>query len=298
MLFAIGAGDMVVGVTHECDYPVEATQLPRLTANALDLEGTSPLEIDRHIKRAVHAGSSIYGLDKQLLHELCPDVIVTQELCQVCAVSYGQVKRAVRTLSGNIPIMSLEPENLDGILDTAIALGEATGHQENAALLVASLRHRIDVVESARAEHTASPARVVCIEWTDPLMAGGHWVPEMVRCAGGTDPLGVEGQPSHSVEWSTVLEADPEVMVLMPCGFDLERTCALAGGVTGHPAFGQTRCAHSGRLAAVDGSAYFNRPGPRIVDGLEILAAILRTDPGGALPTGARWIPSGVASPL
>jgi len=290
LLFAIGAGGEVVGVTHEDDFPPSVAGLPRLTASVFSHAGASSGEIDRHIRGAVHAGSGIYTLDAALLERLAPDLIVTQELCEVCAVSYRQVESAVRELPGEVPILSLEPESLDGIMETALVLGRATGHEASAEALVGSMQRRITAVSSLPAVVGGRPA-VACVEWTDPLMAGGHWVPEMVRLAGGDDVLGAEGARSAEVSWEDVVEAAPDVMVLMPCGYGLERSLECAAEVIGRPGFAELPCAVSGRVAAVDGSSYFNRPGPRIVDGLELLAAIFRTAPGEPLPAGAAWVP-------
>jgi len=291
LLFAIGAGPDVVGVTHECDWPPEARGLPSLTSSLFDHAGSAPGEIDRHVRTAVHEGSGLYALDAARLASLQPDLIVTQELCEVCAVSYRQVVSAVRELPGEVPILSLEPEGLDDIMETAVVLGRATGHEEGAERLVASMHHRIAVVGALPAVGGGRPA-VACLEWTDPLMAGGHWVPEMVRLAGGDDVLGAEGSRSAEVAWDDVVAAAPDVMVLMPCGFGLERSLACAGEVTSRPGFDALPCARTGRVAAVDGSSYFNRPGPRIVDGLEMLAAILRSaGPDDPLPPGAAWVP-------
>ena len=298
LLFAIGAGPQVVATTHECDYPPEAQSLPRITRNELDHEGASSATIDRHIKEAVHQGSSIYHLDAHKLHELQPDLIVTQELCEVCAVSYAQVRRAVRTLSADVPVISLEPGSLDDILATALQLGDAVGCRPGADALVTALQDRIHAVDmAAAARATVRPPRVVCIEWTDPLMAGGHWVPEMVRRAGGEDPIGTAGAPSQYVEWDAMCAVDPEILVLMPCGYDLDATCAIAGEITHRPGFAELSCAKQKRVVAVDGSAYFNRPGPRIVDGLEILAAVIAGDAGSTLPAGARWIATHRSTP-
>jgi len=294
LLFSIGAGPEVVGVTHECDWPPEVAGLPRLTASVFDHEGAGSGEIDRHIRGAVHAGSGIYTLDAARLAELEPDLIVTQELCEVCAVSYRQVERAVRELPGEVPILSLEPESLDDIMETALVLGRATGHERGAESLTAEMQRRITAVSALHPVAGGRPA-VACVEWTDPLMAGGHWVPEMVRLAGGDDVLGAEGERSQEVAWEDVARAAPDVMVLMPCGYGLARSLECAGEVTGRPGFERLPCAVSGRVAAVDGSSYFNRPGPRIVDGLELLAAILRAAPGGPLPGGAAWVPLGSA---
>jgi iron complex transport system substrate-binding protein len=285
LLFAIGAGPEVVGVTHECDFPPEAGRLPRLTSSSIDHTGQSCAAIDRHIRGALHSGSSIYRLDEGLLAELHPDLIVTQELCEVCAVAYREVQGAARRLGGDVPVISLEPENLEGIVATALVLGGATGHEREAEALAARMRAEIAEVE-AMAPAGDEPPATACLEWTDPIFAGGHWVPEMVRRAGGRDVLAVEGERSKEVEWERVVEARPEVMVLMPCGFGLERSLETVGDLAARPGFD----ALGYRIAAVDGSSYFNRPGPRIVDGLRILAAILRGEPGSPLPAGAAWV--------
>lgn len=288
ILFAVGAGDEVVGVTHECDYPPGVQGLPQLTSSAIDHAGQTCAAIDRHIRGALHAGSSIYRLDDSLLSRLAPDLIVTQELCEVCAVSYSQVKEAVRRLPGSVPVLSLEPDSLEDIFLTVETVGEAVGKGETARAVAGSLRERVAAVEALGAPHLRP--RMACIEWTDLLMAGGHWVPEMVRLAGAEDPLGREGAPSEYVSWDELIAAGPEILVLMPCGHSLDQTLAVANDVIGHPGFSRLACSRSRRVVAVDGSSYFNRPGPRIVDGLEILAAIVRRDPGEDLPAGARWV--------
>jgi iron complex transport system substrate-binding protein len=288
MLFAIGAGDQVVAVTHECDHPTAVRGLPVVTRNLLDHADSAPAVIDRHISHARHDGSSIYALDEPRLRELHPDLIVTQELCDVCAVAYRDVAQAVRRLPGSPDVLSLEPGSLGDIVATAITLGDATGQPDGAARLAGRLRERIASVQSLPS--LPQPPATVCIEWTDPIMAGGHWVPEMVDLAGGIDPLGQRGQPSRYVDWEEIVAVQPAVMVLMPCGFGLDRTLDLAAEITARPGFGELPCARTGRVAAVDGSSYFNRPGPRIVDGLEILATVLRSAPGSTLPRGAQWV--------
>jgi iron complex transport system substrate-binding protein len=287
ILFAVGAGDRVVGVTHECDYPEAARDLPQVTSNAVIADGESASDIDRHIQAARHAGSSIYRLDEHLLRDLRPDLIVTQELCDVCAVAYSEVQRAVRHLSGDIPIVSLEPRSLDDICASVEEVGAATGCEDGAARVAAAMRRTIATVAALNAPEP--PPRVVCIEWTDPIMVGGHWVPEMVRIAGGVDALGVAWEPSRYAEWSDVIEARPDVMVLMPCGFDLEQTIAFVPDVTARAGFDALPCAISGRVLAVDGSAYFNRPGPRITRGLEILADALHARSGDPALAGAAY---------
>jgi iron complex transport system substrate-binding protein len=290
LLFGLGAGAEVVGVTHECDFPAEAGRLPRLTSSSIDHTGQSCAAIDRHIRGALHSGSSIYRLDEELLARLRPDLIVTQELCEVCAVAYRDVEGAARRLGGEVPVISLEPESLEGIIATALVLGEATGHQRGAEALAGRMREAIAEVE-ALPPCGEVPHATACLEWTDPIFAGGHWVPEMVRRAGGRDVLGAEGERSAEVPWERVVEAQPETMVLMPCGFGLERSARTIADLEGRPGFAALACVRNGRVVAVDGSGYFNRPGPRIVEGLRILAAVLRGEPGSPLPAGAAWVP-------
>jgi iron complex transport system substrate-binding protein len=287
ILFAIGAGDRVVGVTHECDYPRGARHLPKVTSNAVIADGETASEIDRHIHAARHAGSSIYRLDERLLSDLQPDLIVTQELCDVCAVAYGEVQRAVRRLSGDVPILSLEPRSLEDICSSMEEVGTATGCEDGAARVAADMRRTIATIAALDAPEP--PPRVACIEWADPIMVGGHWVPDMVRIAGGVDALGIAGEPSRYAGWSDVIDARPDVMVLMPCGFDLEETIAFVPDMTARAGFDALPCAISGRVLAVDGSAYFNRPGPRITRGLEILADALRARSGDPAPAGAAY---------
>ncbi len=287
ILFAIGAGDRVVGVTHECDHPDAARLLPKVTSSLLPTDGVAPGDIDRHIHAARHAGSSIYALDEAELAGLEPDLIITQELCDVCAVAYGEVRRAVRRLPGDVPVLSLEPRSLEEICLSIEEVGAMTGQADGAADTASAMRQRLAEMSALR--RAELPARVACIEWTDPLMAGGHWVPEMVRIAGGVDVLGVAGAPSRYVSWDEVIDAQPEVMILMPCGYDLARTLELAPEVTSRPGFDDMPCARSGRVVAVDGSAYFSRPGPRVAHGLEILAAAISAEPAGPAPFGATY---------
>lgn len=287
ILFAIGAGPQVVAVTHECDHPAAARPLPKVTSNAVIAEGASPASIDRHIRSARPAGSSIYRLDERLLHELKPDLIVTQELCDVCAVAYGEVRRAVRRLPGDVLVLSLEPRSLEDICASVEEVGAMTGCGDGAARVAAAMRQQI--ADVAALEPPDPRPRVACLEWTDPIMVGGHWVPEMVELAGGVDPLGIAGEPSRYASWSDVAAARPEVMVLMPCGLDLEHTLELAPTIARRPGFDGLPCAASGRVVAVDGSAYFNRPGPRITHGLSIMAAAVRAARDDVAPAGGAY---------
>jgi iron complex transport system substrate-binding protein len=287
IVFALGLGDRLVGVTHECDHPPEAAGLPAVTASTLGHGAHDSRQIHQHITGALHAGSSIYTLDQLELERLDPDLILTQELCDVCAVSYREVERAVHRLEGRRTVLSLEPTTLGTILETVREVGRAAGVPERAAALVDHLRARLDEVATATADVAVRP-RVVALEWLDPPMAAGHWVPEMIRLAGGRDGLGREGQRSERVEWDRVAAAGPDVVVLMPCGFALERTIEEHHRLARPPEWSRLPAVQAARVYAVDGSAYFNRPGPRIVTGVRILAEILhpdrvlRTTPSGA----------------
>lgn len=288
IVFSLGLGDHLVAVTHECDFPLETTRLPRITRSAIDQSGSSSREIDTHISQAVHGGSSIYELDRDLLRKLDPELILTQELCDVCAVSYGVVQEAVRILEGDRKVLSLEPTCLSEILQSIEQVGRFTGVEERASRLVQELQKRIDGIGATAATASSRP-RVLALEWLDPPFVGGHWVPEMVDVAGGTDGLGRKGSPSFSVSWDQIADYDPEIIVALPCGFTLDRTIKEMGRVAFPEAWSHLGAVCAARVYAVDGSAYFNRPGPRIVEGLEILAEIIHPQlfPQEAAP--GRW---------
>jgi iron complex transport system substrate-binding protein len=277
IVFALDRGDHLVAVTHECDFPPEVARLPVITRSALDHRTHGSREIHNHISSAVHAGSSIYVLDQDLLARLNPDLILTQELCDVCAVSYEVVEKAVHRLEGHRRILSLEPTSLGGILATVEQIGEATGAQERAVAVVRELQERIDQI-AARAQTASGRPRVFAMEWLDPPFTAGHWVPEMIRLAGGRDELAREGCPSSQIDWGRIAEHDPEIVILMPCGFTLERTSEEFARVTLPDEWLGLSAARSRHVYAVNGSAYFNRPGPRIVEGLEILAEIMHPE--------------------
>lgn len=277
IVFALGLGDHLVGVTHECDFPPDAARLPVITTSTLDHRTHGSRDIHNHISNALHAGSSIYALDQDLLDRLNPNLILTQELCDVCAVSYEVVEKAVHRLEGHRSILSLEPTSLGGILETVRQVGEATGAQERATALVRELREGIDRI-ATRAQPASGRHRVFAMEWLDPPFTAGHWVPEMIRLAGGRDELAQEGRPSSEITWSCIADYDPEVLVLLPCGFTLDRTGAEFARVKLPDEWSGLSAVRSGHVYAVNGSAYFNRPGPRIAEGLAILAEIMRPD--------------------
>src|SRR5215471_4210353 len=277
IVFALERGDKLVAVTHECDFPPEAARLPVITRSALDHRPQGSREIHNHISSAVHAGSIIYVLDQALLERLNPDLILTQELCDVCAVSYEIVEKAVHRLEGHRRILSLEPTSLGGILETVKQVGEATGAQERAGAIVRELQERLDRI-AARAQTASSRPRVFAMEWLDPPFTAGHWVPEMIRLAGGRDELAREGRPSSQIDWSRIADYDPEIIILMPCGFTLERTRKEFARLTLPSEWRGLSAVRSRHVYAVNGSAYFNRPGPRIVEGLGILAEIMHPE--------------------
>jgi iron complex transport system substrate-binding protein len=273
ILFDIGAGDDVVGVTHECDYPPAAISRPHLTSSALPAAGSSA-EIDRHVRRSLHEGSSLYHLDADLLKALKPDLIVTQELCVVCAVSYDIVQRAVRRLRGDPRLISLEPSSLDDVFGTISFLGELTGHANEAATLLRALQSRVDALQARAANRTTRP-RVLVLEWTDPPMSGGHWTPGLVELAGATPVLGNPGANSRVLAWDEIAREDPDAIVVGPCGFDLARTHAAIAELETNVIWHSLRAVREGRVHAIDGNAYLNRPGPRLVDTAEIIATQL-----------------------
>jgi iron complex transport system substrate-binding protein len=275
--FALGLGDRVVAVTHECDYPPEATRLPVITRSTLDHGMRRSREIHNHIATSVHAGSSIYALDHALLERLDPTLILTQELCDVCAVSYDVVQQAVHRLPGERTILSLEPTNLGGILQTILQVGDAADVPETAATLVRKLQQQIDRI-AAEAKSAPRGPRVFGMEWLDPPFTAGHWVPEMIRLAGGHDELAQAGAPSSEVAWSRIAAYDPEVIVLMPCGFTLARTVEEFTRIEFPREWRRLSAVQAGQVYAVNGSAYFNRPGPRIVDGLKVLAEVVHPE--------------------
>lgn len=276
---ALGLGDALVAVTHECDYPPEVVGKPVITRSSMPHTGLSSAEIDAIVSAQVRDQISIYALDEDLLHQLQPNLILTQALCEVCAVAFDQVQHAVRDLGqvGDLPrILSLEPTDLASIFATIAAVGSATGRDATAAALIAALRERVATVATRVQQAELDRPRVACFEWLDPIFGPGHWLPEMVTLAGGTPVIGVAGEASPRVAWETVQEAAPDVIVLTCCGFDIERTLHEASLTLPQRAgWAELPAVQHGRVYAVDGNAYYSRPGPRVVEGLELLAYLL-----------------------
>jgi iron complex transport system substrate-binding protein len=272
ILYRLGLGDQIVGVTHECDYPPEAKQKPVMVRSIIDSNGLTSSEIDRAVGAALQGGNALYTLDRQALREAAPDLILTQGLCDVCALDHQQVLDAARELPRLPEILALNPHSLTDLLTDIVRIGEATGHRAAAEALAGNLQRRIDHASSA--EPYARP-RVVCLEWFEPLYVAGHWVPEVVALAGGLDVLGRAGEASAKIEWHRVVDARPEVLLLMPCGFDTRRAAREATPLRQHKGWGELPAVKTGNVFALNGNAYFSRPGPRLVDGLEILRRIL-----------------------
>jgi iron complex transport system substrate-binding protein len=267
MLFALGLGDSVVGVTHECDYPPEAAELPHLTRSVVP-EGLPPAEIDREVRERTERGEAIYELD---LEELEPDLIVTQAVCEVCAVAYADVVAVAEEMEHPPRVLSLDPTTLGEVLADVRRLAEAAEASDAGELLLARLADRIDVVTAS--VEGADPVSVAALEWLEPVYIGGHWVPQMIEMAGGIDALGMPGEKSRVGSWEELAGAQPEVVVCMPCGYDAARAAEEA------EAYGSRLAALGARqVVAVNAAAYFSRPGPRLVDGIELLAHLLHPD--------------------
>ena len=274
---ALGLENQLVAVTHECDYPPEATLKPIITSSALDHSEISSSHIHEGITGLVHAGKSIYHLDEVLLKELKPDLILTQELCEVCAVSYNIVVDAAKILEGESEIISLEPNRLRDIFANIALVGERAYRKEAATKLVAAFETRLDFITN-QTTHISDRPGVYCMEWLVPPFAAGHWVPEMVALAGGSELCGREGQVSQQLDWQVVVDAAPEIVVLMPCGFNVHRAFEELDQLENLPGWQDLPAVQSKQVFAVDGSSYFNRPGPRVVTGVEILAQIIHPE--------------------
>jgi iron complex transport system substrate-binding protein len=286
LLFALGLGDQVVGVTHECDFPPEALELPRITADRLE-PGLSAGEIDAAVRELTGRGEAIYELDEHRLRELEPDLIVTQELCPVCAVSYDEVVEVAGSIPSGPQVLALDPKTLGESFADARTIARATGARDAALDLVARQRARVDAVRVA--VRGAPRVPVAALEWLDPVFTAGHWTPQLIEYAGGIDVLGLAGEHSEQRTWEEVAAARPDVVVVMPCGFDAERAAEEA-----YEYADELDEIGARRVVAVDAAAYFSRPGPRLVHGLELMAHILHPDLVPAPPEGAAAVEIGL----
>lgn len=274
IIYALGLDDQLVAVTHECDYPERVRDKPAITRNVLRQDMTSA-EIDAAVRSQLTTDAhTIYTIDRDLLGRLAPDLIVTQQLCEVCAVSYDEVLDAIRSLPRRPNVLNLEPATLSDVLGDIQRVGDVTGYAEQARRVVHDLECRITHVRDTVATAPTRP-RVAFLEWIDPLFCGGHWNPELVELAGGLDGLGNKWQPSTRIEWQQVVDFAPEVLVISCCGFSAERAAEDLPVLEALPGYHDLPCVRSGRVHIVDGAAYFSRPGPRLVDSLELLARFI-----------------------
>ena len=280
-LYALGVGDSLSGVSFECDYPPEVRG-KSVVVNTLIHGDLTPEEIDQAVRNQLATGGSLYFVDLPRLQAIQPDVVITQDLCHVCAISTPDVAKAISELRSHPQIISLAPHTLEQVFQDIETIGAAVGRPSEARTLVAELRRRVEHVRSNIPQER--PPRVLCLEWLSPLFQGGHWVPEMVALAGGDAVLATPGEKSVCLSWQQILEVDPEIIVVMPCGFHLRDAMAQYAATSFPEGWADVSAVRNGRVYGVDGTAYFSRPGPRLVTGVEILEAILREDGFERLP--------------
>jgi len=276
IVFALGFGDALVGASHECNYPAAASKLPSVTRSKVPA-GLSSAEIDRVVTANLQDGGSLYRLDTELLDRLAPDLIITQALCEVCALSSDEARHSLSALACKPQLLSLQANSLSGILDDIRTVAVALGGPDRGERLVGSLQARIGAIARMTADVAHRP-RVFCMEWVDPPYCGGHWMKELVEIAGGDDALAVSHRPSYRVAWQDVLDFAPEIIVLTCCGFDVERSSREGRILAGFPGARGLPAIRNDQVFATDSAAYFARPGPRIVDSLEILAHIVHPE--------------------
>lgn len=277
MVYALGLGDLLVGITHECDYPAEVKGKPVVVRAVLPTEQMSQDEIDAAVSQRMREGLSLYQVDEELLRKLDPDLILTQDLCQVCAPSGNEVAQVLQLLPRKPRILWLTPRSLTEIFENLRELGAATDRLAAAEELIARGRARLDSVAALTRAVPTRP-RVFCMEWFEPVYASGHWMPEMIEIAGGVDALGSKGMDSVRIDWKEVREWAPEVLILTPCGFNLDQTIARARSLASYPGWSDLPAVRNGRVYAVDANSYFARPGPRVVEGTELLAHLIHPD--------------------
>lgn len=269
----LGLADHLIGISHECDFPPSVRHTPVMVEAIVRHELVGSDEIDRQVKTLISSGQALYRLNEQAFQSAQPDVILIQDLCHVCAVTPDQLRHVLPSLPTSPQILTLNPTSLGDVVDDVERIGAALGVGSKGQELAQSLRQRIAAVHSRSASHQARP-RVVCLEWLSPLYVGGHWVPEMVGLAGGRDVLGRINQPSREVNWDEVRAANPDFVILMPCGFSIARAVTELRSLCGATGVWSHRLASWPKTYVVDAGSYFSRPGPRLVDGLELLAAI------------------------
>lgn len=273
VLAALGLADELVGISHECDYPESVRNKPVLVRSVIEPAHQSSADIDRQVRSAVTAGQSLYVLDETRFTQAQPDLVITQDLCHVCAVTPDHLHHAIGALPRPPHLLTLNPTSLSHVLRDIERIAAATGRPVEGKALATQLQARLSATRTRVSEAGHRP-KVACLEWLDPLYVAGHWVPEMVQWAGGQNLLGSAGAPSRTVTWEEVCAGAPEVLILMPCGYSIDRTLQELGRVTSRPGWHALPAVQSERVFIVDAAAFFSRPGPRLVDGVEILAAL------------------------
>ena len=277
-LYELGAGNQIVGVTHECKYPPQARKKPRVIQSSFDPVQMTGRDIDNKIVELMHTGKDIYVVDENTLKRVSPDLIVAQGLCEVCSPFTKEIDRAVSLLGDRPPdVLVLDPHDLDDILVSIMDVAEKIGKVREGRKLVASLQKRIDMVRSMTMKLKLKP-KVLCVEWIDPLFTAGHWVPQMVEYAGGINGLSSAGEPSCRMDIDEAVQFDPDIIVFMPCGFDIDRTLKELPVLASNEKWKSLQAVKNGNVFAVNASAYFSKPGPRTVTGLEIIAKILHPE--------------------
>ncbi len=298
---ALGRADRLVGTSHECDWPPEVQGTAIVVRSRLQRNGLSSREVDRRVSETLAAGHRLYELDEAAFVAGNPTVILTQDLCSVCAVTSDQLTHAIAALPSPPSVLSFHASGLEDVLQDVVRIGQAIGRPNEGKNLAAALRadlRTIEVEGEAARNVESGPPRVACVEWLDPLYVAGHWVPEMIARAGGVDALGAAGAPSRRTTWKEITEADPDILLLMPCGYTVSHTLAELSTLPAPPEWDGLRAVRSGRVFALNASAHFSRPGPRLIQGVRILAALCHShypaslQPGDAAPiTRPTWGP-------
>jgi len=274
VIASLGLSNELVGISHECDYPPSVKNVPIMVEPMISPHGLSSDDIDRQVHQLVASGQRLYRLNDHLLRQARPDLILSQDLCHVCAVTPDQLHDAICSLPQQPTVLSLNPSKVHDVIDDVVRIGAAAGRSAEGHRLATQLRDRLDAIRT-QIEDISHRPRVVCIEWLSPLYVAGHWVPEMVQLAGGQDVLAQPGSASRVVTWDEVLASAPDVLIVMPCGFSVERTHTELLPLMQQPDQWRLSPALAERTYLVDASSYFSRPGPRLIDGIELLAAIL-----------------------
>lgn len=271
LVYALGLGDDLAGVTYECDFPPAAQTLPVVSEAATPYPpSATAAQVDAQVRASMAEQQPLYKLNEGLIAQIQPDVILTQDLCRVCAVPTGQVEEALAKLGCSAEVVSMDPNTIEDVLDSFLVAGKVLGAEDAAEELVAGLRARIAAVQEA--SRLLPTVGVLTLEWSDPAFIGGHWVPQMVQFSGGTNLLGEPGEKSRTATWKEIADANPEIIVFMPCGYYLEEAEEEGRTLFNNPFFAETPAAQEGAVFAVDATSYFSRPGPRLIDGLEIMA--------------------------